>query len=137
MPPQAGAYPYPYPPPYPYAYPYAYPYGYPYPYPYPYGEQPKYRNNGMRVAGIVLTSFASALMAAGLITMAIDLGGGSGEWRGLVTLVLGVPLMGGSTIFAGIGIPLWMVGGRPPEGAAPPTSAASLGIGPGGLALRF
>ena len=126
-------------PPQPYPYPYAYPY--PYPYPYPQGELPKYRNNAMRIAGIVLTSFASALMASGLAAMAIDLSGGNGggdtSSKGLVSLLIGVPLMGGSTIFAGIGIPLWMVGGRPPEGAPPPTQAPSVGLGPGGLSLRF
>ena len=102
-------------------------------------DTPRYRNNGMRIAGIVLTSVASAMLVAGLTAMAIDLSGGplSDPDFKVLTVWVGAPLMLGSTVVAGVGIPLWVVGARPPEGAPPPTSAPSVAIGPGGLSLRF
>ena len=82
---------------------------------------PRYRNPSMRVAGIVLTSIGSAALAAGLIVTTLDLtvwNHNCDESCGLVAGLIGLPLVGGSALFAGIGIPLWVVGSRPPAGQA-------------------
>ncbi|APR78470.1 Hypothetical protein A7982_03817 [Minicystis rosea] len=94
---------------------------------------PRYRDNGMRIAGIVLTSVASAMLIAGLTVMALDLSGGplSDPDFNVLTVWVGAPLMLGSTVVAGVGVPLWVVGARPPA------SAPSLMLHPGRLSLRF
>lgn len=89
----------------------------------------------MMVAGIVLTSIASAALVAGVVSTAYFSQAG-GEASGIGVAVIGLPLLGGSVIFAGVGIPLWVVGAqRRPHG----TSAAipSLSMGPGSGALRW
>jgi hypothetical protein len=84
-----------------------------------------YRNNAMRIAGIVLTSLASAMVLAGSIVTGLDLHHGNG----LATMAAGVPLFVTSTVPASIGIPLWVVG------ASPPKAAPSVGLG--SLRLTF
>lgn len=93
---------------------------------YPEAPSP-YRNNAMRIAGIVLTSLAGTLALAGVIATSIDLGSPHGN--GMLMMALGVPLFASSTVPAGIGIPLWVVGGSPPK--------TSPWVGPGGFRLAF
>lgn len=83
---------------------------------------PKYRNNAMRIAGIVLTSVASAALFSGVAFASIVHGAD-------VTLIIAMPLIGASTVLAGIGIPLWVVGGRP--------GAPAVSIGPGSVRITF
>lgn len=97
---------------------------------------PKYRNNDMRVAGIVLTSLASATLLAGITVTAVDLAKplspySDVSYKGMATVLVGLPLMAGSTVLAGIGIPLWKLG------AAPPRAVPSVGVGPGSTTLRW
>jgi len=94
--------------------------------PYP-KAPPLYRSNAMRITGIVLTSLASSCLLGGAILMSVDLGGGG---SGAATIGGAAPLMVFSSIFAGIGIPLWVVGALPRPGAG--VSAA-----PGGIRLAF
>jgi hypothetical protein len=101
---------------------------------------PKHRNEAMRISGIVLTSLGAATLVAGLV---MGLGPGFGNcgdigcnsnWIGLLMLIPA------STIPAGIGIPLWVVGGQSPRrGAAgvPPWAVPSVTAGPRAASLRW
>lgn len=100
----------------------------------PPAEAPRRRSTGMMVAGIVLTSIASAALIAGVVS-SVAIAREGGEFGGLAFIVIGLPLLGGSLIFAGVGIPLWVVGAspaKPQEARAIPT----LALGPGSAALR-
>jgi hypothetical protein len=78
---------------------------------------PRYRNNAMRIAGIVLTSIASAMVVGAAIGVGVDLATSRSQYAGLRGLIIGGAALGGSGVFAGVGIPLWVVGARPPEPA--------------------
>jgi hypothetical protein len=58
---------------------------------------------GMKVSGIVLTSIGSAALVAEASAIGVDVG--SPRSNGHMTWLLGVPLIGTSTVFAGVGIP--------------------------------
>lgn len=102
---------------------------------------PKRRSTGMMVAGIVLTSLGSAMLLTGAVTTGIGSSGG-GDGGTILVAVVGLPFMVGSTVFAGIGIPLWVVGAQPaPAGSAsaqplPARVAASISFGAGSGAVR-
>lgn len=91
--------------------------------------KPKIRSRGMMIAGAVLTAIGGATMIAGAGVVAWDLSQGGG----IVTALIGLPMIGGGAIFPSIGIPLLVVGTRPkrasvqaeaalPEVSAGPTS---------------
>ncbi len=83
---------------------------------------------GMRIVGIVLTSLGSALLVGGVATTGWIVG--SPRNSPLAVYLLGVPLMASSTVFAGVGIPLWVQGAR---AATAPTLAPT----GNGAALRW
>ena len=70
----------------------------------------------MRIAGIVLTSLGSACLVAGLA-----LEGAVAHSSGAAAGLAGVPPVAVSTLFAGIGVPLWVAGG-PEHPVAPAVS---------------
>ena len=78
----------------------------------------------MRIAGIVLTSVASAMLVSGLLSKAIIPPNGT-------DLIISLPQIGLSTIIAAIGVPLWV------SGAKPPAVAPAVSIGPGSLRITF
>jgi hypothetical protein len=106
---------------------------------------PRHRNEGMRIAGIVLTSVAAAALATGATVVGVEFGTGGhrdvdGSLEGpLVAGLVGVPIALGSAVLASVGIPLWVAGSRPPASTTagatwtPPTVA----VGPTGGALRW
>lgn len=101
----------------------------------PANEAPR-RSKSMMVAGIVLTSLASGTLIAGAITTAAFASGGGYSFLG--AWVVGVPIIGGSTIFAGIGIPLWVVGASTPATRrADAIPSVSLGLGSATLRWSF
>jgi hypothetical protein len=84
----------------------------------------RHHNKSMRVAGIFLTSVGSLALATGGVLVGVDQaqGGATDDMGnsigGLGTMgFAGVGLMAGSALFAGIGVPLWVVGGK--EDAVP------------------
>lgn len=79
----------------------------------------------MRIAGIVLTSIASAALVSGIVCQATLPNSGG------VSLVISVPQIGLSTVIAAVGVPLWVVGAKPPE------VAPAVSIGPGSLRITF
>lgn len=90
---------------------------------------PAHRNDAMRIAGIALTSIACTAMAAGLTVMFVDIfrpEDSDASTSGIYAIFVGATLMGGSTVLAGIGIPLWVIGGKSPE-LAPRVSLTSSG----------
>jgi hypothetical protein len=101
----------------------------------------KHRNEAMRISGIVLTSLGAATLVAGVgLTVAPGVGrcgelGCDSTWAGLLLLIPA------STILAGVGIPLWVVGGQSPRrGAAagmPPAAVPALSVGPRSASLRW
>jgi hypothetical protein len=113
---------------------------------------PKYRNNGMRIAGITLTAVGAAVLASGIAFIALDqskpVGSNcghpgpcdGGDGVGVVTWFLGVPLVALSTVFAGVGIPLWVVGAQRPKpelAASPAWAIPSVAAGPRSVSLRW
>lgn len=94
-------------------------------------DAPARRSKGMMVTGIVLTSVGSLALLGGIGVTALDASHGS-DTSGLLTVVVGVPMMVGSLLFAGAGIPLWVVGARAPAGPAPKVS-----VGAGSATLRW
>jgi hypothetical protein len=95
---------------------------------------PAHRNPGVMVAGIVLTSLASGMLAATASMIACchktDENGQS------LANTWGVILGLSSGLTAAVGIPLWVSGARAP--APPPPSAVPLvGAGPRGVVLRW
>jgi hypothetical protein len=110
--------------------------------PPPSPESPKLRSPGARNAGIVLTSIASGLMAAGLSVMIYDAAspakaGQDVDSQGVATVHIGVPLAAASTVFAGVGIPLWAWGGGSPDSAPPTVPRLCLGAASARLAWSF
>ncbi|APR82686.1 Hypothetical protein A7982_08035 [Minicystis rosea] len=79
----------------------------------------------MRIAGIVLTSVASALLLSGIICQAALPNSGG------VSLVVSLSQIGTSTVIAAIGVPLWVSGAKPPE------IAPGVSIGPASLRIAF
>ena len=82
----------------------------------PYGAAPVYRNNAMRIAGIVLTSIGSALLASGVALIAVDQAAPNphcSDFCGFGTTLGGLFLVPISVGFATAGVPLWVVGARP------------------------
>jgi hypothetical protein len=68
-------------------------------------------NKPMRDAGIVFTAIGSGLLIAAAVTNGLN-SGCHGDFCGMTTVFIGLPLMGGGLLFALVGIPLWAVGGR-------------------------
>jgi hypothetical protein len=83
---------------------------------------PQRRSTGMMVAGIVLTSLASAAAVAGAVVIAVNARGPGNVAQGIETLFIGVPLLGGSTVLASGGIALWVIGAESPS----PTATAGI-----------
>ena len=99
--------------------------------------EPKRRSTGMMVAGIVLTSIASAALVGGIVTTAL-FASTSSNASGIGFVVISLPLLGGSTIFAGVGIPLWIVGASTPKPRyAEAIPRLSVGAGSGALRWTF
>lgn len=92
-----------------------------------------YRSPGMRIAGIVLTSIASAILAAGIVGGAATTGG-HGEAVNLVFFISGAA---GSVPIAAVGIPLWVVGARPRETAPAASLGQTVTIRPLGIGFAF
>lgn len=87
----------------------------------------------MMVTGIVLTSIASLAFVSG---GALIISAAASERSDVIAvpLILGVPLMIGSTLFAAPGIPLWVVG----AGKAPAKSEVpAVSVGAGSATLRW
>ena len=83
----------------------------------PLPERPRYWSNGMRITGIVLTALSGAMLTGGVAALAWGssqhcTGDCEDDFSGLGGALAGLGLMGGSLLFAGAGIPLWVVGGR-------------------------
>lgn len=88
-----------------------------------------YRNDRMRVAGIVLTSLASVTLVTGVVLFAT--GGSAGDGYNTGALVGLVALPPASVLFAAVGIPLWVVGALPPKGpTGVPSAAPTVSFGP-------
>lgn len=99
-------------------------------------EPPRHRNPAMMIAGIVLTSIGSAALIGGVITTAA-FSQASGEASGIGIVVIGLPLLGGSLLFAGVGVPLWVVGASAPPAHAALVPSLSVGAGSGTLRWTF
>ena len=101
---------------------------------------PRHRNKRMMISGIVFTSLASATLLSGLgVIIGFETGCG-GSFCGLGTVLIGFPLMAGSTLFAGIGIPLWVIGAQAPATAATAPMSAwvpGVSIGPQSVSLGW
>lgn len=98
-------------------------------------EPPKHRNPAMMIAGMVLTGIGAAALVGGVVSTAY-FSTLSGDGSGIGIVVVGLPLLGGSLLFAGVGVPLWVVGA-----SAPPASRSALipsvSVGAGSGALRW
>jgi hypothetical protein len=92
---------------------------------------------GMRGVGIALTSIGGAVLVGGLalITLVVAEPRSNAD----IVVVGGVPLIAVSTLFAGIGIPLWVVGGRraAPGNIVLPYAVPVLTPARNGAALRW
>lgn len=104
---------------------------------------PRYRSEGMRAAGIVITSFAAASLLAGTAVVGVGIGLGSqphseqGSNAGSVLLFAIGPLLGvSSAVLASVGIPLWVIGAKPPRDQAVGLLPA-VSVGPTGGTLRW
>jgi hypothetical protein len=91
--------------------------------PWPAPASPRYRSPAMRTSGMVLTAIASAHLVAGFSLMGaatqfgqIDHGGGGPFPRKTVTAITGIGFLAVSGVLYIIGVPLWVVGAKPPEG---------------------
>lgn len=94
-------------------------------------EPPKHRNPAMMIAGIVLTSIGSAALIGGVVTTVAY----SRADSPFGVVLIGLPLLGGSLLFAGVGVPLWVVGASAPPAHTP--LLPSLAVGPGSGTLRW
>lgn len=85
--------------------------------------------------GITLTGIGSAALIGGVGVFAADANQGSGY----AALLIGAPLILGSTIFAGVGIPLWVLGARAPaESSAKSVSPApTVLIAPSSVTMQW
>lgn len=79
---------------------------------------PRHRNKSMMISGIVFTSLASATLLGGLGVIIYYQTKCSDICGALGTGLIGLPLAAGSTLFAGIGVPLWVIGAQAPATAA-------------------
>lgn len=96
---------------------------------------PPYQSPGMRLAGIVLTSVAAASIVAGSITLAATARASRDDVQAAGVTYGGLAL-GAGVLGAVVGIPMWVVGSRPP----PPTASRlvpTIAIGPGSGVLRW
>jgi hypothetical protein len=102
---------------------------------------PRYRHNGARVAGIFLTSLASASLVGGIAGIAVDPTGRLTQSGGGLNLVVGISMVGVSAVEAGVGIPLWVVGAQRPRasGGLPSWAVPEVrpGLGSGSLKWTF
>ena len=85
----------------------------------------------MMGTGIALTTLASLALVGGGVVTALDQGH-PGDMHGFMTVVVGVPMMAGSVLFAAAGIPLWVVGASPSRKSAP-----AIAVGAGSATLRW
>jgi hypothetical protein len=92
----------------------------------------------MRIAGITLTALASASLVAGIAVVAADVHQMAGCTGGAnpanacfasLTPYVDFPLLIGSTVLAGIGIPLLVVGGR--------RAGPDVAVGPRAVTVRW
>ena len=107
------------------------------PEPPPEPPEPQYRHPGMRMAGIVLTSMGIVTLTAGGVWGLTALTGENGAgFLGGVLLMM--PL---STVIAAVGVPLWVVGAKPPLPQAatvvPSWALPSVAAGPRQVTLRW
>lgn len=93
------------------------------------------RSPAMMYTGISLTALGSATLIGGVSIFAVDATQGSG----FAAILLGVPMMIGSTIFAGVGIPLWIVGAQAPDGGSSKIAPAipAVAIAPGAVTMQW
>jgi hypothetical protein len=99
-----------------------------------------------------LTAIGAAMLASGIGLIALDQAqpvssncgnhgpcdGAAGA--GVLTWYFGVPLVALSTVLAGVGIPLWVVGAQRPKpelAASPAWAVPSVGAGPRSVSLRW
>lgn len=98
--------------------------------------------------GMALTGLGSAALVGGVTVVAVSLGhddcGPEGECTmnaAMTTVFLGFPLIGGSVLLAGVGVPLWVLGARAPTDEAAEQGARSaiptVTIGAGSAALSW
>jgi hypothetical protein len=103
---------------------------------------PVYRNGTMRTAGIVLTGIGVALAVAGGAALGWGLAqtGGLGL-NGIGGDLVGSFFLGGSAVIAAIGVPLWVIGAKPPQpeaaAAIPAWAVPAVGAGPRSVTLRW
>jgi hypothetical protein len=64
----------------------------------------------MMVTGIALTGIGAAALPAGVAVIVADVN--NGDDVAIAAALIGFPLVIGSTVFAAVGIPLWVVGAR-------------------------
>jgi len=97
---------------------------------------PAYQSPGMRIAGIVLTSVAAAGIAAGAVTIALTARAGSEDVR-LSGINYGGLGIGAGVLFGVTGVPLWVVGSRPPGPPSASLRRPEIAIGPAACSLRW
>lgn len=94
------------------------------------------RSIGLVVAGSVLTSIGGLAGLGGTILTLVDTAAGGPSF---VTLLLGLPLIGGGGVFAGIGVPLLCAGAKRGTRAdtAPRASMPEVQVGPTGFSSTW
>jgi hypothetical protein len=101
------------------------------PAPLPAEPLPTHRSPGMMVTGIALTGVGASMLLAG-VSLSLAGAGSADSGGGNLVAFTAVPLIAGSLVFAAVGIPLWVVGGRSPRGAMP-----AIAVGAGATTLRW
>lgn len=96
-------------------------------------------STALMVGGIILSSVGVASII-GAITVFVGDGNSRGDFKGLASLVIGVPLMVHGLGCLGGGIPMWVIGARDiPLGyaGARPSLVPAVSIGPTSGSLRW
>lgn len=97
-------------------------------------DAPQRRSTGVMVAGIVLTSVASAALVGGVIsTAAFGQRTDTGAWS---TILVSLPMIGGSALLAAVGVPLWVLGASAP-GPRSGKALPAVNVGAGSATLRW
>lgn len=91
---------------------------------------------GMVIAGGILTGIGGIAGISGTAIVLLDLTS-NGEWQGLLSLVVGAPLLGGGGLFCSIGIPLIAVGAKREPQRAANDFVPVVDIGPAGLTASW
>lgn len=100
----------------------------------------EHRSPGMMYTGMAVTGLASATLVSGVAITLYD----SNFQKGYLAVLVGLPLIGGSALLAGVGIPLWVVGARSPGGGSAADRelpgvglVPAVSIGPASYAMRW